>query len=60
MNDQPPPILSPEGSLRAQLMGLRRYDPEAWKRYDFNDLRQRAVVEELLRQPMIKKKVPGR
>lgn len=35
-----------------QLSGLRRYDAFAWKRYDYNDDRQRAMMEELLRQPV--------
>jgi len=40
-----------EERLRIQLEGLRKYDAAAWRRYNFNDERERTVMEEILRQP---------
>ncbi len=51
----PPPSdplqTDPDENHRKQIAGLKRYDPVAWRRYNFADERERAVVEELLRQP---------
>lgn len=40
----------PAERLRIQLDGLRKYDAAAWRRYNFNDSQERAVMEETLRQ----------
>ena len=48
----------PDELLRLQLAGLRRMDPAAMKRYDYGDLRQREVMEEVMRRPWPRAK-PG-
>ena len=37
--------------MAAQLAGLRKRDPAAWSRYNYDDPREHAVMEEMLRAP---------
>ena len=45
------PTLPVDPEVEAQLAGLRKMDPLAMKRYNFSDLREREVMEEVLRRP---------